>query len=130
MKRTAFAAILILSVAVPAVPAGAARRNDFRVIQNAVKNSPAPERSRDREPRWLKVTIQDAGSGEAGVRITLPVALIEAVLGSKDCRRFKLDEDCCEIDLKAVWSALKKAGPLALVEIKGDDGAVIKVWLE
>ncbi len=130
MKRTTLAIIVILAVAGLALPAGAAKRNDFRVIQNAVRNSPAAESGRDRELRWFKVTIQDARSGGAGVKITLPIVLIEAVLDSTDCRRFKLDDDHGEIDLKAIWSALKKAGPLALVEIKGDDGAVIKVWLE
>lgn len=130
MKKTAFSIIVVLSAAVLAAPASAARKNDFKVIQAAVKNGAKAEAPEGREPRWLKVTIQDAGSGQAGVKITLPVVLIEAVLGSKDCRRFKVNEDGCEIDLKAVWSALKNAGPLALVEIKGDDGAVIKVWLE
>jgi len=128
MKRTAFAIIVILAVFVLAAPAGAAKRNDFRVIQNAVRNSPAAERGH--ELKWFKVIIQDRHSSEAGLKITLPIALIEVILDSTDSRHFKVDEDRCEIDLKAVWSALKKAGPMALVEIKDDDGALIKIWLE
>jgi hypothetical protein len=128
MKRTALAIIAVLALGALARPAAAATHNDFKVIQNAVRNSPAAETGR--EPRWFKVLIQAGRSGEAAVKISLPIALIEAILGSADCRHFKVDKDRCEIDVKAVWSALKKAGPLALVEIKGDDGAVIRVWLE
>ncbi|HOW85070.1 MAG TPA: hypothetical protein P5119_06905 [Candidatus Aminicenantes bacterium] len=129
MKRTAFAIIVILSAAVLAAPAAAARKNDFKVIQAAVKNGAMAEAREGREPRWFKVLIKDHGSDKASLKITLPVALIEVVLASSDSRRFKVDESCGEIDLKAVWAALKKAGPLALVEIE-DDGAVIRVWLE
>jgi len=128
MKRTALAIIVALTLSALALPAAAAARHDFKVIQNAVKNSATAERGH--ELKWFKVLIEDGRSGEAAVKLTLPVALIEALLGSADCRHFKVDDDRCEIDVKAVWSALKKAGPLALVEIKGDDGAVIKVWLE
>ncbi len=128
MKRTALAVAVLLAVFVLAAPAGAARRDDFRVIQNAVRHSPAA--AKGHEPRWLKVVVQDRHAGRAGLKITLPVALVEVVLGSADSRRFKVDEDRCEIDLQAVWRALKKAGPLALVEIRDDDGALFKIWLE
>lgn len=100
---------------------------DFKVIQRAVNQGSAPATSG--EVRWLKVLIQDSRSSEAKVKITLPVALIEAVLACGDGKHFKVDDGDCEIDLKAVWAALKKSGPLALVEIE-DDGAIIKVWLE
>ncbi len=129
MKKTAIAIIAILSAAVLAAPAAAARKNDFKVIQAAVKSGAKAETPEVREPRWFKVLIKDHGSDEAALRITLPVALVEVVLASSDCRRFKVDESRGEIDLKAVWAALKKAGPMALVEIE-DDGAVIRVWLE
>jgi hypothetical protein len=127
MKRTAFAIIVVLAVTVLAAPALAGSRNDFKVIQNAVKSSPAAETGR--EAKWFKVLITDNKSNEAKVKVTLPVALIEAILACTDGRHFKVHDDNCEIDLKAIWAALKKAGPMALVEIE-DDGAVIKVWLE
>jgi len=127
MKRIAIAILALFALGALAGPALAGSRNDFKVIQNAVKQSPGDETGR--ELKWFKVLVQDARSGEAGIRITLPIALIEIVLDSSDGRHFRVHGDRCEIDLKAVWAALKKAGPLALVEIN-DDGALIKVWLE
>jgi len=121
-------AVFGLGLASRAVPA-AANDKDFRVIQRAVNQSAAPAVERGGEVKWLKVLIQDSDSRDARVKLTLPVALIEVLLACGDSRHFKVDDGDCEIDLKAVWAALKKAGPLALVEIE-EDGAVIKVWLE
>jgi hypothetical protein len=110
-----------------ATASAAANDKDFKIIQRAVNQDKAPAASG--EVKWLKVVIQDSKSSEAKVKITLPVALIEVVLACGEGKHFKIDDGDCEIDLKAVWAALKKAGPLALVEIE-DGGAVIKVWLE
>ena len=127
MKRTTIVILALFALGAIAAPALAANSKDFKVIQNAVKRAPAAEKGQ--EVAWLKVLIQDTGSSEARVKLTLPIALIEALLACTDGKHFKVDDGDCDIDLKAVWTALKKAGPLALVEIK-DDGAVIKVWLE
>jgi hypothetical protein len=127
MKRTTLIILALFCIGAFAAPAVAGNRQDFKVIQNAVKQAPATESGR--EVKWFKVLITDSRSSQAKVKITLPVALIEAILACTDGKHFKVDDGECDIDLKAVWSALKKAGPLALVEIE-DDGAVIKVWLE
>ncbi len=129
MNRPAIAVLALIALAAAAVPPAAlANGNDFKVIQNAVKNSPSAERGH--EPLWFKVLIQDGRTGQGSLKITLPVALVELVLDSAEGRHFKVDECHAEIDVKAVWTALKKAGPRALVEIRGDDGAVLKIWLE
>ena len=127
MKKTAFAILAVFCLGVLAAPTIAANTRDFKVIQKAVKQSRASDEGR--EVRWFKVLITDTKSGPAKLKLTLPIALIEAVLSCTDGRHFKVDDGNCDIDLKAIFSALKKAGPLALVEIE-DDGAVIKVWLE
>jgi len=127
MKRTAFAILAVFCLGVLAVPTIAANTRDFKVIQKAVKQSPGADKGG--EVRWLKVLITDTRSGPAKLKLSLPIALIEAVLSCTDGRHFKVDDGDCEIDLKAIFSALKKAGPLALVEIE-DDGALIKIWLE
>jgi hypothetical protein len=127
-KPTTLIILAVLGFGLAAAPVFAASNDkDFKVIQRAVNQNKAPAASG--EVKWLKVVIQDSKSSEAKVKITLPVALIEAVLACGDGKHFKVDDGDCEIDLKAVWAALKKAGPLALVEIE-DDGAIIKVWLE
>lgn len=127
MKRTTIIILALFALGAIAAPALAANSKDFKVIQNAVKRAPAAEKGQ--EVAWLKVLIQDTRSSEARVKLTLPIALIEALLACTDGKHFKVDDGDCDIDLKAVWTALKKAGPLALVEIN-DDGAIIKVWLE
>jgi hypothetical protein len=128
MKRTTLIVLAVLGFGLAAAPAfAAANEDDFKVIQKAVKQSSASETGG--EVKWFKVLITDSKSSEAKVKVTLPIALIEAVLACTDGRHFKVDDGDCDIDLKAVFAALKKAGPMALVEIE-DDGAVIKVWLE
>jgi hypothetical protein len=133
MKRTAIVTLALFALAALAVPAAASRSKEFKVIQNAVKQEPAAhkdkEKGRGHETRWLKVLIRDDGPDGGEIRLSLPASLIELVLAESDGRHFKVDDDHCEIDLHAVWKALKKAGPHALVEIR-DDGAVFRVWLE
>jgi hypothetical protein len=131
MRRTAIVILAVFALGTLAGPAAAAHSKEFKVIQNAVKQDPAAkkEKGRGREIRWFKVLIRDEGPDGGEIRVTLPAALIELVLANSDGHRFKVDDDHCEIDLKACWKALKKAGPHALVEIR-DDGAVFKVWLE
>ena len=110
-----------------AAPAAAANHNDFKAIQKAVKKNPTYEPGR--EAKWLKILITDSRDKEERVSVTLPLSLIELILGCTDSRHFKVDDGDCEIDLKALFKDLKKAGPAALIEIR-DDGALIKIWLE
>ncbi|MGZ5513959.1 MAG: hypothetical protein ACXW2O_02485 [Candidatus Aminicenantales bacterium] len=132
MKKTTIVILALFAIIALAAPAVAANRNDFKVIQSAVKKSPNPEYVEGREVRWFKVLITDSKSSEAKVKLTLPVALIELILSCDDTRHVKINDDKygrCEVDLKALWTELKKAGPMSIIEIE-DDGAVVKVWLE
>jgi hypothetical protein len=132
MKKTAIAILALFLLGAAAPPAAAADHRDFKVIQAAVKKSPNPEYVEGREVRWFKVLITDSRSSDAKIKLTLPVALIELILSSDATRHVRFDDGKrgpCEVDLKALWTELKKAGPMALVEIE-DDGAVVKVWLE
>jgi len=132
MKKTTLILLIVFSLGALAAPALAANRNDLKVIQNAVKKRPNPDYVEGREVRWFKVLITDSQSSQAKVKLTLPVALIELILSCDDTRHVKFSDDKhgrCEVDLRALWLELKKAGPMALIEIE-DDGAVVKVWLE
>ena len=126
MKRTALiiAALLAIGLAAPAI---AAPGDDFQSFQKAVKRNPHYEEGR--EVRWFKVEIRERHSREAGLKICLPVAIIELVLSCGDTRRVRFDDGDCEVDLRALWKELKKAGPRALIELRDDD-ALIRVWLE
>jgi hypothetical protein len=126
MKRTALIIMAILALGL-AAPAVATPGNDFQSFQKAVKKNPAYKEGR--EVRWFKVEIMDGHSHAGKLKITLPVALIELVLSCSETRHVRLDDGDCEVDLKALWKELKKAGPMALIELRDDD-ALIRVWLE
>ncbi|MCX6570115.1 MAG: hypothetical protein NT006_01590 [Candidatus Aminicenantes bacterium] len=127
MKKIALVILGVFCLGILAAPAAAANHNDFKVIQKAVKQNPAYEEGK--EVKWFKVLITDGKTNDAKVKVTLPIALVEVLINCTDSRHFKIDDGDCDIDLKAVWAALKQAGPMALIEIR-DDGALIKVWLE
>ena len=127
MKKTTLVILAVLGFGLIAAPVTAANHNDFKAIQKAVKQNPDYEPGR--EAKWLKILITDSRNRDKRVSVTLPLALIELILGCTDSRHFKVDDGDCEIDLKALFADLKKAGPAALIEIR-DDGAVIKIWLE
>jgi hypothetical protein len=127
MKKISLVILGIFCLGILAAPAAAANPNDFKAIQKAVKKNPTYEPGR--EAKWLKILITDKRDKGERVNVTLPLSLVELILGCTDSRHFKVDDGDCEIDLKAIFKDLKKAGPAALIEIR-DDGALIKVWLE
>jgi hypothetical protein len=127
MKKISLVILGIFCLGILAAPAAAANPNDFKAIQKAVKKNPTYEPGR--EAKWLKILITDKRDEGERVNVTLPRSLVELILGCTDSRHFKVDDGDCEIDLKAIFKDLKKAGPAALIEIR-DDGALIKVWLE
>ena len=127
MKKISLVILGVFCLGILAAPAIAVNHNDFKAIQKAVKKNPAYEPGR--EAKWLKILITDSRDKEERVSVTLPLSLIELILGCTDSRHFKVDDGDCEIDLKALFADLKKAGPAALIEIR-DDGALIKIWLE
>jgi len=112
-------------VAVPAMMAG--HGNDFKAIQKAVKQNPSYEKGK--EVTLFKVLVTNNRTGKEEVRITLPISLVEALINCTDGRHMRFHDEGCEVDLKALWADLKKAGPSALLEFKDED-SLIKVWLE
>jgi hypothetical protein len=128
MKKLALVILAAMCLGVLAAPVpAAAKDNDFKVIQKAVKRNPAYERGR--KARYLKILIVDLRHREERVSVTLPLSLVELILGRTDSRHFKVDGGDCEIDLKALYKDLKKNGPARLIELRGEDG-LIKIWLE
>jgi len=131
MKRTALIVLAAFALAALAVPAAAAHSKEFKVIQNAVKQEPAPagERGHRHQARCLRVLIKDDEGEGVEISLSLPIPVIELILANSDSPHFKIDGEHGEIDLKACWKALKKAGPRAMVEIRGD-GALFRLWLD
>ncbi len=128
MKKTTVAILGVLVLTFLAAPAlRAERSNDFQAIQKAVKQNPAYEEGK--EVKWFKVLITDTTTGKDKVRVTLPVALVELVLKCADDKDLNLKDRGCDIDVKALFAELKKAGPMALIEVMDHD-ELIKVWFE
>jgi hypothetical protein len=127
MKKTAVAILAVIALTFLAAPVLRAVTNDFQAIQKAVKQNPAYEEGK--EVKWFKVLITDTKTGKDKVRVTLPLALVEALVKCADDKHMKFNDEKCDVDLKMLFAELKKVGPMALIEIM-DEGALIKVWLE
>ena len=127
MKKTAMIILLAFGLGlIPAAAVSAVENDDLQAVRKAVKEN--PNYSGD-EVRWFKVLIQDTRTKKDVVRVTLPVAVIELVL-NHESRMMKIHDEC-DIDVRALFQELKKAGPMALIEVwDEDDGHLIKVWFE
>jgi hypothetical protein len=79
--------------------------------------------------RWLKVRIFEKGGSTPKVVVNLPVALADMVFKSlpDDAKR--------ELKLKGYdadnfWERLKILGPAQIIDIEGDEGEKIQIWIE
>jgi len=82
-----------------------------------------------RPARWIKVRITEKGGSSPKVAVSVPFALAELV--------FKSLPDEAMHDLRAkgynaenFWEQLKAMGPTDVIEIEGDEGEHIRIWLE
>jgi tetratricopeptide (TPR) repeat protein len=82
-----------------------------------------------REAAWVKVRIHHRGKAEPSVSINFPVALAELVFKSlPDEARRELRKKGYDAD--NFWERLKQLGPTEIVEIVGEDGERIRIWIE
>jgi hypothetical protein len=90
--------------------------------------SPAP-RAAGGEARWFRLRIYEAGGKEAVVSINLPVGLAELACTSlPDDARGELKKKGYDCD--GLWQKLRKLGPTQFLDIQGDEGERIQIWLE
>jgi hypothetical protein len=127
MKRRIIALSIGLLVFILASALFAAAADDYKVIKNAVNHSGSTAADQ-KSMQWFKIVVTDKSGKEENVKISLPIAVVELMVNSCSKEKFKVENDC-QIDLKKIWNELKKAGPLALVEIEDHDETV-KIWLE
>lgn len=78
---------------------------------------------------WIKLRIFERRRSEAKVSINLPIALADLVFKSlpDDAKR---ELRLKGYDADSFWERLKKLGPTEIIEIVGDDGERIKIWIE
>ncbi len=117
-----FLFVFVMAIGLFAVPA-----DDFKVIKNAVKSSDGPAANRS-DVHWFKILVTDKDGDGEKVKITLPISLVEMMIKACPDEEFRIDHGC-QIDIRKVWSELKKAGPLALVEVE-EHGEIVKIWFE
>ncbi|MHB8054662.1 MAG: hypothetical protein ACYDH3_05400 [Candidatus Aminicenantales bacterium] len=130
MAVTAIAAIL--GLAAFAAPAVASPDDNWQVVKNAVREEARPAAVRG-EAKWFKVVITNGHSKEDNLKITLPLSLVEGLAqlaaASEKHHGFHCNGRELDIDVLEILDQLKKAGPLALVEINDGDES-IKIWIE
>ncbi len=127
MKKKIFWLVVVLVGAVMTAGLYAGADNDYQVIKNAVKRSDTPVGGA-KNVQWFKIVVTGKNGDKERVKLTLPVSLIEMMVNSCSQEKFHAAGNH-EIELRRVWEDLKKAGPLALVEIE-NEGETVKIWLE
>lgn len=86
-------------------------------------------RDASRHANWIRVRLYEKGRASPQVSVNLPVALAELVFDSLP------DEARSKLRLKGYdpdnfWRRLRKLGPTEIIDIQGDDGGRIQIWLE
>lgn len=105
-----------------------ARLAILRVDPASLKAS-APPRAEPRQAAWVRLRIFEAGKPEPKVSVNVPVALAELVFKSlPDDAKSELRKKGYDAD--NFWERLKALGPTDIVEIVGEDGERIKIWIE
>jgi hypothetical protein len=109
----------------------------LKVAPDALAATPAPPAASAprtttppaRTGNFLRLRIFERGRSEPKVQINVPIALADMVFKSlpedakRDLRRKGYDAD-------NFWDQLKRLGPTEILEIVGDDGERIKIWIE
>jgi len=128
MRKVAF--LVLMFFALTLLPFNAAVPEDkeaLQAIKKAVKEN--PHYSKGQKVVWFKLLVTDEITKKDKVKITLPIAVVEMFLHACDDEDLQIHDDDLDIDLKKMFKELKKAGPMALIEIR-DKGEVVKIWLE
>jgi hypothetical protein len=100
---------------------------DLQTIKKAVKKNPLY--NANKEVRWFKMIITCKHNQKEKLQVTLPLTLVDLFFDCTKERELKIDCDDYDLDLRKLYRELKKAGPMSLIEITGEDG-ILKVWLE
>jgi hypothetical protein len=100
---------------------------DLQTIKKAVKKN--PRYNADNEVRWFKMIIASKDNKKEKIQVTLPLTLVDLFFDCTKEKELKIDCNDTNVDLRKLYRELKKAGPMSLIEIIGEDG-ILKVWLE
>ena len=81
------------------------------------------------DARWLKVRVFEKGDSKPKVVVNLPVALADMVFKSlpDDAKR---ELQMKGYDAENFWQQIKGSGPTQIIDIEGDEGEKIQIWIE
>ena len=102
----------------------------LRLDPQALSRTPGAGAALSRgESRWLKVRIFEKGTGKAKVVVNLPIGLADMVFKSlpDDAKR---ELETKGYDADNFWQQLKASGPTQIIDIEGDEGEKIQIWIE
>jgi hypothetical protein len=105
---------------------GFARANDdYKVIKKSLKKV---SKEVNEEVSWFKILVTDTKTGDVKVKVTIPVAIVEAFTSACPEGNYKIN-GAKDLDIKKLLKELKKAGPMALIEVN-EENETVKIWLE
>jgi hypothetical protein len=97
-------------------------------VAGPTKAGPAPAPAA-RQATWIRVRIYERGRSEPKVSVNFPMALADLVFKSlPDEARRELKHKGYDAD--NFWERLKALGPTDILEIVGEDGERVKIWIE
>ncbi|MDD8020488.1 MAG: hypothetical protein PHU81_04775 [Acidobacteriota bacterium] len=128
MKKIAMIAVLtVMALSLTAGPSFTLDKDDYRVIKKAVGENPKSQPAA--EVKWLRVLIVENASGKEKVKVTMPISLVEIFARCAEYQKDEVKGKGGSLNFSELLEQLKKAGPMAIVEINEED-ETIKVWLE
>jgi tetratricopeptide (TPR) repeat protein len=121
VERAKLALLRVDPAALTGVSDDRTRNSTARPLQEA--------RTSSRKAGWIKVRITEKGKSAPKVSVTMPFALAELVFKSLP------DEALRELksegyDAENFWQKLREMGPTDVIDIEGDHGERVKIWIE
>ncbi len=126
-KKVLTAGLLVAFLYLTAGPSLALDKDDYQVIKKAVQENSKGQSAG--EAKWFKVLVIDKTSGQEKVKVTLPISLVEILMSCAENKDFKMEGRDDSLKIKDLMDQLKKAGPMAIVEVNDED-EMVKIWLE
>jgi hypothetical protein len=128
MKKAAIAVFLVFGlILMGAIPLSSRSQEDIRAIKKAAEQNPHSQKGT--EVRWFKVLVTDNHTKKDVVRISLPIFLVEMVIDCDHGKPLKVKHEGCEVDLRKLFTELKKMGPMEFIKICEEEHTV-KIWME
>ena len=92
----------------------------------SAEGRPGPSRA---DGRMLRVRMFEKGVSHAKVTVNLPMALADLLFKSLP-EEAKRDLRLKGYDADNFWEQLKKLGPTQIIDIEGEDGERIQIWID